>query len=85
MKTEQEIRERLKLIEDCTRFGYILRLKAQTPLESLEAFSDLLRWVLDEDQNSEVNPNCPECDGPATHPSGLCRDCYQGKLESEEI
>ena len=27
---------------------------------------------------------CPECDGPATHPSGLCRDCHQGKLESEE-
>lgn len=28
---------------------------------------------------------CPECGGPATHPSGLCRSCYQGKLESEEI
>jgi len=56
MKTEQEVRERLKMIEDCTKLGYILRLKAQTPLESLEAFSDLLKWVLDEDQTSEVNP-----------------------------
>ena len=27
---------------------------------------------------------CPECGGPATHPSGLCRDCHQAKLEGEE-
>ena len=24
---------------------------------------------------------CPECSGPATHPSGLCRDCYQASRE----
>ncbi len=37
-----------------------------------------------EDQENEAVDKCPECDGPATHPSGLCRDCHQGKLESEE-
>ena len=25
---------------------------------------------------------CPQCDSPATHPSGLCRDCHQAKLEA---
>ena len=24
---------------------------------------------------------CPECNGAATHPSGLCRDCHQSTLE----
>lgn len=28
---------------------------------------------------------CPECGGPATHPSGLCQDCRQAKLEAEEL
>ena len=28
---------------------------------------------------------CPECGGPATLSSGLCRDCHQGKLEAEEV
>lgn len=28
---------------------------------------------------------CPDCGCPATHPSGLCRDCYQAKLEGDEI
>lgn len=27
---------------------------------------------------------CPECSGPATHPSGLCRDCHQSKLEAKD-
>ena len=27
---------------------------------------------------------CPDCGSPATHPSGLCRDCYQAKLETEK-
>ena len=27
---------------------------------------------------------CPECEGPATHPSGLCRDCHQAILELEK-
>ncbi len=24
---------------------------------------------------------CPDCSGPATHPSGLCRVCHQATLE----
>ena len=28
---------------------------------------------------------CPDCGSPATHPSGLCRDCHQAKLERGEI
>jgi hypothetical protein len=48
MKTENEIRQRLALIEECITLGYILRLRATTPIENLEAFCDLLRWVLDE-------------------------------------
>ncbi len=27
---------------------------------------------------------CSDCGSPATHPSGLCRDCYQAKVEEEE-
>jgi len=34
---------------------------------------------------NEVLGKCPECGGPATHPSGLCRDCLQAKLEAEEL
>ena len=28
---------------------------------------------------------CPDCGSPATHPSGICRDCHQAKLERDEI
>ena len=28
---------------------------------------------------------CPDCGTPATHPSGLCRDCYQAKLERNDV
>ena len=47
-----------------------------------------LRWVAmdtEPDARASTKDKCPDCGGPATHPSGLCRDCYQGKLESEEI
>ncbi len=27
--------------------------------------------------------DCPKCGLPATHPSGLCRDCHQASLEAE--
>jgi len=27
---------------------------------------------------------CRECGLPATHPSGLCRDCFQSNLEAED-
>ncbi len=27
---------------------------------------------------------CSDCGSPATHPSGLCRDCHQAKVEAEE-
>ncbi len=27
---------------------------------------------------------CPDCGLPATHPSGLCRDCHQAKLERSD-
>ena len=46
MKSEDEIRERLELIEECITLGYILRLRATSPIENLEAFCMLLRWVL---------------------------------------
>ncbi len=50
MKTEQEVRKRLALIEECITLGYILRLRATTPVENLEVFCTLLRWVLDDDK-----------------------------------
>ncbi len=27
---------------------------------------------------------CPDCGMPATHPSGLCRDCHQATLELKD-
>ena len=33
------------------------------------------------DTPEEPIEKCPECGAPATHPSGLCRDCHQAKLE----
>lgn len=38
----------------------------------------------EDDDTLDYVDNCPECGGPATHPSGLCRDCHQAKLEHEE-
>ena len=35
------------------------------------------------DELKEAVNKCPECGGPATHPSGWCRDCHQSKLEAE--
>lgn len=40
--------------------------------------------VSDQKEAEDLGDKCPECGLPATHPSGLCRDCHQGKLESEE-
>ena len=50
MRTEQVIRKRLDLIEECISLGYIIRLRATTPIENLEAFCELLRWVLGEEK-----------------------------------
>lgn len=38
---------------------------------------------LPEDHSTSYRSRCPDCDGPATHPSGLCRDCHQAILELE--
>lgn len=35
--------------------------------------------------SEEAFEECPECGAPATHPSGLCRDCHQAKLWSERL
>ncbi len=34
------------------------------------------------EKEEEAVGKCPECGLPATHPSGLCRDCHQSKLEA---
>ena len=52
-------------------------------------------WKLGEEYIEEVvavgkelrtpgDEKCPECGAPATHPSGICRDCHQAKLEAGE-
>ena len=43
---------------------------------------ELSNYQIKMEENETVD-KCPECGLPATHPSGLCRDCYQSKLEAE--
>jgi len=35
------------------------------------------------EKEEDLGDKCLECGLPATHPSGLCRDCHQSKLEAE--
>ncbi len=35
-------------------------------------------------EKEEEIGKCSKCGLPATHPSGLCRDCHQAKLEAED-
>ncbi len=57
-------------------------------LTTQEAMRDALRMLFEAQgippfysQEAELS-ECPQCSGPATHPSGLCRDCHQAKLEA---
>lgn len=53
MKSEEEVRRRLENIEDVIKLGRVLNLKTLTPIQNLEAFAEILKWVLNEETAME--------------------------------
>ncbi len=51
----------------------------ETVAQAMRIYEEVLAQA-----KKEAVGKCPECGLPATHPSGLCRDCHQSKLETEE-
>ena len=65
----------------CDECPWNIAPKTDCGLALIQERARMLKLEGDTGDDYPEQGKCSECPQPSTHPSGLCRDCYQAKLE----